>query len=391
MHSKLNFFILAMLSICFFLGVNFVNAEASPTPTSENIQEETRKNSKIYVATVFDANELSEFSKEDSANNQIVTLDIEVQTSSGIRQDRREVVFTFPNEQFKKPLKKGDQVLIESTADFGANAPINFISYYRQYNVIIWAVILLGLFLTVSGFKNNLKYLQVLGIFIVSSLIVLFFYRRNTYLTFSFLFIWQIIATFVFSYRIFTKRIPSLILTFSVFGSQIIAMILSFVMNSINIFDTGLFDVLFPTKSDAREVMIYVFAVLVTFPISVIFAEQVLTESIKKKREDNTITKMELMKYLAKINLKSLNHIYLTFFGLFGAIFISTLALASNESIMFQAVNSSSLTQILSVGFLILFNILIFIPIVSAVTGIILGRVETHELVTDRNLRQLEL
>lgn len=389
MHSKLNIFFIAALGIFFILGLNFVRANENPT--SENINKSGVKNTKIYVATVFDAIEMNEFSKEDLANSQLVTLDIEVQTPSGIRQDRREVVFNFPNNQFKKPLRKGDQVLIESTADFLPDDPITFISYYRQYNLIIWTLILFGLFLTVSGFKNNLKYLEVLGIFVVSCLIVLFFYRRNTYLTFSLLFLWQIIATFIFSYRIFAKKIPSLILTFSVFGSQIIAMILTFIMNNINIYDTGLFDVLFPTKNDAREVMIYIFAVLITFPISVIFAEQVLTDSIRKKREDSTITKIDLMKHLAKSNLKSLNQIYITFFGLFGAIFISTLALASNENVMFEAINSSSLTQILSVGFLILFNVIIFIPLVSAVTGIILGRLDTHELVTDKNLKQLEL
>lgn len=394
MYSKLRLFVIACFLCVFVFSINFVNAESAPTPSLSEIHEDKKDDAvqiQVYVANVADASEMNDYSKDNSANKQPVTLEVEVQTSSGVRLDRREVIFVFPNEQFKKPLKVGDQVLIESTSDFAPNAPITFISYYRQNNLIIWTVILLGLFLTVSGFKNNIKYSQVLIIFIVSSLIVLFFYRKSTYLTFGLLFTWQILATFAFAYRIFAKRIPSLILTLSVFGNQILAIILTFVMNNINIFDTGLFDIFFASTNDAREVMVYVFAVLVTYPISVIFAEQVLTESIKKKREENNISKMELMKYLAKSNLRSLNHIYLTFFGLFGAIFIGVVAIASNESIMLKAANSSSVSQILSIGFLILFNILIFIPLVSAVTGIVLGRVETHELVTDRNLRQLEL
>jgi hypothetical protein len=396
LYKLITFFSLTFF--VFFLSLNTVNAQTeapTATPTSPEIIATTNNNepkqTKVYIATVVDASEINDFSKENEANRQTVTLEIEVQTTSGEKRlDRVETIFDFPNNQFKKPLKIGDQVLIESATELNP-AQISFISYYRQNNLLIWAIILFGLFLTVSGFKNNVKYIQILFIFIVSSSIVLLLYRQNTYITFGLLFAWQILATFLFAYRIFARKIPSLILTLSVFGNQLLAMILTFVMNNINIFDIGLFDIFFPTVNDAREVMMYIFSVLVIYPITVIFAEQVLNESIKKKREEANITKIELVKFLTKSNLRALNQIYLTFFGVFAAVFICVLALASTESIFILAVNSSTLSQFISLGFLILFSILVFIPLISSVTGILLGRVETHELVTDRNLKQLEL
>lgn len=361
----------------------------SPTPSgNQNITEFEKTETKIYVATVEDARDVGNYDKDNLSNSQEVELSIETNDQGA---QTRDATFVFPNEQFKKPLKRGDQVLIESTADLAAGSPITFVSYYRQNNLLIWCIILVGLFFLVSGFKNNLRYLQIFIIFVVSGIIVLAFYRNNTYLTFGLLFGWQILATYIFAYLIFRKRIPSTILTVSVFLNQLLAMILVFIMSNINIFDIGLFDIFFPAISDAREVMIYVFAVMITFPITVIFAEQVISESIKKKREDSEITKIELMKYLARTTLKLLNYIFLTFFGLFFSVFVGVLAIASKESVFIQAANSSFLTQILSIGFLMLFNLVIFIPLISAITGLILGRFETHELVTDRNLKQLEL
>lgn len=389
MPGKFKIFLSLLLVFILFLALPKAYATlVNPTPTEESkVIAET----KVFIATVIDAGEIDEIQKTKDSNQQPITLSVDVETSSGIRNDRIDTIFTFPNSQFKKPLLIGDQILIESTKDLTPESPISFISYYRQNNIIIWSIILLCLFLIVSGFKNNLKYIQIFLIFLVSGLIVLFFYRRSTYLTFGLLFLWQIFATYLFAFRIFTRKVPSIILTMSVFINQILALVLAFAMTNINLFDTGLFDVFFPTINNAREVMIYIFAVIVTYPISVVFAEQVITESIRKKREDNDITKINLMKHLARSALKSLNYIFLTFFGLFFAIFVSVIALGSNEDYLIQSVNSSSLSQMLSIGFLILFSILIFIPLVSAATGVFLGRLESHELVTDINLKQLEL
>ena len=387
MHKKLlsTFFLICSF---FCLFGNFTILAQDPTPTPTEVQTEENVETQIYIATVEDAREVIDYSKSNLSNSQEVELSIET-TDQG--SQKRDATFVFPNEQFKKPLKRGDQVLIESTSDLAAGSNITFISYYRQNNLIIWSIILLGLFLLVSGFKSNLRYIQIFLIFLVSGIIVLSFYRNNTYLTFGLLFAWQIGATYLFAYRIFRKRIPSTILTLSVFVNQLIAMCLVFIMSSINIFDTGLFDIFFPAISDAREVMIYVFAVMLTYPITVVFAEQVISESIKKKREDSEITKIELMKYLSRSTLKLLNYIFLAFFGLFFAILVGVLAIASKDNIVIQSANSSFLTQMLSIGFLMLFNLVIFIPLISAITGLILGRFETHELVTDRNLKQLEL
>ncbi len=364
----------------------FGSASAQTTPTTET--QTVIQGTNIYVAIVLDAREITDYSRENLSNRQEVELSIDTKDQG---DQKRDATFIFPNEQFKKPLKRGDSVLIESTNDLAPGSAIIFISYYRQNNLLIWTILLFGLFLIVSGFKNNIKYLQIFFIFLASGVIVLTLYRNNTYLTFGLLFGWQILATYLFAYRIFTKKIPSTILTVSVFLNQILAMIIAFIMSNIQIFDIGLFDLFFPAISDAREVMMYIFAVMITYPITVVIAEQVISESIKKKREDSEITKIDLMKYLSRTTLKLVNYLFLTFFGLFFSIFVGVVAIASKEGIFLEAANSSFLTQVLSIGFLMLFNLIIFIPLISAITGLILGRFETHELVTDRNLKQLEL
>jgi hypothetical protein len=391
--------ILKVFLSVFFLSLNLSinsaniayaqNQDESQKTVQQAVQE--IEDTKIFIATVVDAAEVDEISKTKESNSQLVTLEVDVETPAGIRKDSIETTFVFPNAQFKKPLVVGDKVLIESTQYLAPGSPITFISYYRQENMFVWAIILLGLFFIVSGARNNIKFIQILLIFLVSGLIVIFFYRRSTYLTFGGLFLWQIIATYFYAYRTFLKNTPALVLTLSIFVNQLLALIIAFAMRSIHIFDVGLFDLFFYTINDARVVMMYVFALLVIYPISVVFAEQLLKEGIKKKKEDNYISRINLMKHIASVILKSLNHIFLTLFGLFFAIFISVVALGSNEEYFLQAVNNSSLSQMLSIGFLILFNIVVFVPMVSAFVGIFLGRVEPHEIVTDRNLKQLEL
>ena len=76
---------------------------------------------------------------------------------------------------------------------------------------------------------------------------------------------------------------------------------------------------------------------------------------------------------------------------MFFSFFIGVIAVASSETIYLQALNSTALSQFLAIGFIVLFELVIFVPTISTAVGIILGNVETHELVTDRNLRQLEL
>lgn len=371
-----------------------VTAEA-PTPTPTEISQPSEDvqvaETKLFIANVVDASDMGKYAKENDSNRQSVTLSIDVETSSGTRTDRVDTVFVFPNEQFKRPLKIGDQVLIESTKEFSPSSPITFVSYYRQNNLLIWSVLLMGLFLIVAGFKTNLKYLIIFVMTIVSGAIVITFYRTNTYLTFGLVFLWQIVSTFAFAYRIFSKRLPSILLSTSVIAGQFIALLLVFVMNNINIFDLGFFDIFFPTINDAREVMIYVFAMIVTFPTSVVIAEQIISESIKIKREQAEITKIKLIGALSKSSLKTLNYIFLTFYGVFLGIFTGVVALATKEYVFLQALNSTVLSQFLSIGFLILFELLVLVPAMSALVGVVLGNVETHELVTDKNLRQLEL
>jgi hypothetical protein len=382
------FTITSVLTLSPFIFYSAYAKDAEPGVEAEHVRSFESTATQVFIATVTDAREISDYSKVTLSNRQEVELSIQ---STELGEQIRDAVFVFPNEQFKKPLKVGDQVLIETLSDLSSGADIVFISYYRQNALLVWTIILISFFLIVSGFKNNIRYIQVFLIFIVSGLIVLLFYKENTFLTFGLLFFWQLLATYFFAYRIFTKRIPSFILTFSVFINQLISMILAFVMSNIYIFDFGVFDVFFSTINDAREVLVYIFAVMITYPITVIFAEQVISESIRKKREESDITKIDLMKYLSKSNLKLLNYIFLTFFGLFFSVFISVVAIASSDDLLFIAANSSFLSQVISIGFLMLFNLVIFIPLISAITGLVLGRLETHELVTDRNLRQLEL
>lgn len=369
--------------------INNVNINVENNDSNANTSENLKP--KIFLATVIDAEIIRDINKNPNSNKQMVMLSVEVETPNGIRNDNIEVLFTFPNKEFKKPLVIGDRLLVESTPNLEADKMFNFVSYYRQNNLVVWVFILIGIFLVLSGFKSNLKYIIVFLIFFVSGLLVLFLYHKNTFLLFASLFAWQLLASYLFAYRIFHKTLPSIILTTTIFVNQIISMLIVLIMDSINIFDIGVFDLFFETIRDARIVMVYVFAILVTYPVSIIFAQQILTECIKLKKEHPDITKSSLVKHSMKVALKTLNYIFLTIFGLFFSVFVAVVALASNENYYIQIINSSSLSRFLAVGFLVLFNLLIYIPLISAASGIFLGRLATHKLITDKNIENFEI
>lgn len=359
--------------------------QISPTPVNDEI---IYTKGRVYIAKVIEAEKLKEVSYADLSNTQLLEIEVESKSKLGLRI---ETSLTFPNPQFKSPLKVGDRILIESDNDLTSTSQVALVGFYRQNNLIVLSFILLGLFTLLSGFKSNIKYFKIFLITLVSGAIAVYFYHRNTYITFGAIFAWQLITTTLFSYQIFRKRSPAILLSLSVLINLFLAIGIVFILQSINMFDSGFFDLFIASKIKARTLMIYLFPLLLMYPISVILAEQIISESIKKKREDNDILKINLIRHVAKIGIRTLNNIFLTFFGLFFTIFVCTLAISAQEGIQFTVLNSASLSQIISVGFLILFNLMIFIPLVSFITGMWLGNFDTHELVTDRNVRQLEL
>jgi hypothetical protein len=379
------FFLFSIFS--FKLKAQEITQTPIPLPTQvQDISENDAR--KIYVAEVVDAEEIEKASLVNASNSQMLTLRLVGSDKNGVEV---ETALIFPTTQFKSPLRVGDKVLIESIGDLGPNSKINLLSKYRQNNLLIWAFMLVGLLTLVSGFRANIKYFQIFIISAIGGLMVLFLYHRNTYLTFLSLFAWFALATLWFAFRVFKKRIPSLVLVFCVVANLILSMGLVFIMKNISLFDTSFFELFFTISYNARQVMIYLFPIMVVYPMSVVFAEQIISESIKKKKEESDILKINMIQHISRSALKNLNTIFLTFFGLFFAIFVGVIAIASRENLVFQVINSSSLSQILSVGFLILFNLLIFVPLVSFAVGMWLGRFEAHELITDQNLKQLEL
>lgn len=399
MSSTYKFFSLLIgLFLCFmgaFAGYQVVAQEQTPVPTGEQSLTPTptaviKENDKrrIVIAEVSDAEEVVKPSLIVGGNTQMLTLKI----VSGEHKDTLvETLLTFPSTQFKSPLKVGDKVLLEVVGDIAPTPRVNLLSKYRQNNLLVWSFMLVGLFILIAGFRSNIKYFQIFLISLVAGLIVLFLYHRNTYLTFGLLFVWLILATMWFAFNVFRKKLPALVLAFSIFGNLILAMLLVFIMKSIDIFDIGLFELFLSTSYEARQVMIYLFSILMIYPLTVVFAEQIISESIKKKKEESDILKMTMIQYISRSAIKNLNTIFLTFFGIFFAIFVGVIAIASKEDLVFQVINSAALSQILSLGFLVLFNLLIFVPLVSFAVGMWLGKLEAHELITDRNVKQLEL
>jgi hypothetical protein len=388
------FSLFGILSLFAFVNgvVNAQEVTVQPTPTIEQKSDTTDtveySKGKVYIAKVIEAEKLKKISYADLSNTQLLEIELESKSKLGLRI---ETSLSFPNPQFKYPLKVGDRILIESDNDLTSNSQVALIGFYRQNNLLVLSFILIGLFTLLAGFKTNIKYFKIFIITLISGAIALYFYHKNTYITFVGIFVWQLLATTVFSYQIFKKRFPAILLSLSVLINLLLAIGIVFILQSINLFDSGFFDLFVASRLKARPLMIFLFPLLLIYPISVILAEQIISESIKKKRDDNDILKINLIRHVTKIGIRTLNNIFLTFFGLFFAIFVCTLAIASQEGVQFTVLNSASLSQIISVGFLILFNLMVFIPLVSFITGMWLGSFDTHELVTDRNVRQLEL
>jgi hypothetical protein len=385
---KVKSILLLILFIAFSFALTPAIAEG-PTPETVKPTAVIRNDSptKVYIAEVSDAAEMSQYSKVDYANSQPVTITIQSGDKIGTIID---TFFTFPNPQFQEPLKTGEKVLVGSVNQI-SQSDLLFISKYRQNNLLVWISIIIGLFLLVSGFRTNLKYLQIFLIVVVSGIIAVTLYHQNTYLVFGAIFGWQLIATIFFSYRIFRSRAPSIILSLSLLINQFIVLGIIFIMKSIQLYDVGFFDLFFSSSYDARSVMIYIVGILALYPITVVFAEQIISDSIKKKREENDILRIRLVQFASKSSLKSLTNIYLTLFGMFFSVFAGVIAIASRENVTFQVINSASLSEFLSFGLLFILDLLIFVPIVAFIAGIWLGKLETHQLITDRNVRQLEL
>lgn len=392
------------IGICLLLSFVFISGSVTGRPVysqegdaseseettveSEAVSEAEELPDTVYVARVIDASVITDFSYTTEAQTQLLTVEIESDPKANTQV---ETSIDIPNSQFKRPLRQGDRVLIATSGEITANSTVFLVSTYKQNSLLLWVFLLVGLFLIVAGFKSNIKYLQVFLIAIVSGAIVIIFYHRNTFIAFGGLFLWHVLASAIFTYNIFRSKIPTFVLAGSMVISQLVAMGIVFIMKSIDLFSTLLFETFVTSAYDAREVMLYIFALLISFPMSIVFGEQVISESIKKKRDEPDVLKINLIKFVSGSAIKGLNNIFLTLFGLFFSIFVAVVAIASRENVVFEVINSSSLTQILSVGFLMLFNLIIYIPLVSFVTGMWLGRLESHELVTDKNLKQLEL
>lgn len=342
----------------------------------------------VYIATITDAEPVENYSYNYLSNSQRLSVRIDSGDKKGIQVD---TVLIFPNTQFKRPLKRNDQILIGLTGTEVSASSIILVSLYRQNNLAIWTLILIGIFLLISGFRANIKYLQIFLITILSSIIVLVFYHNSSLITLGGIILWQFIASTFIAFRIFRSRIPTFVLSGMVLLNQFIVLGIVYIMKSINLFDNGFFDIFINSGYDARNLMIYVLPLLIINPIALGLAEFVVGESIKKKMDDINISRIELIKHVSTSSIRFLNIIFLAFFAMYFAIFITVLAIPSKDEILTEVLNNASLSQFLSIGFIILFDLVIFVPLGALISGLLFGRVESHQLVTDRNLKQLEL
>ena len=95
--------LLTILTIC-TLGLSFFvtiahaeGAQPTVTPTVEVNQTttETVEETKLFIANVIDAAEVTDYTKTNLSNRQPVTLSVDVDTGSGVRTDKVETTISF--------------------------------------------------------------------------------------------------------------------------------------------------------------------------------------------------------------------------------------------------------------------------------------------------------
>jgi hypothetical protein len=372
-------FLLVLFTSINFTLINPVKAE------EENVEVNEEKS--YYRARVIDAEQIEEYNPVLGANTQNIRINILTGPKKNLSLDS---TFSFPNTQIKRPLKIGDIIIIETDKGFNRDESLRIIGLYKQNFLLIWTLILLGSFILISGFKRNKKFFLIFFLTILSGLIVIFTYRYDALRSLLLLVGFQLISMSIFTFQIFRKRTPSILFTGALVINQLLGALIVFVMETLNIFDSTFFHLFLNSEDSPNDLGIFIFSIIALFPISIFIADQIISESLKIKNEEPDITRIKLVKNISVKAINSLINIYLAFFGFFFAIFVMVIALSSNdENLIFLTLNSNFLSQIMGMGFLIIIDTLVFIPIISLITGFWLGSIESHKIIDDKNIGRL--
>lgn len=386
--KKLSTFIICLALLLLIPGLFLANSTfAQEEQIDEEIQNKSVEEKSYYRARVVDAQEIEEYNLTLDSNTQNIRLNILTGPKKNLSLDAE---FTFPTTQIKTPLKIGDILIIETDKDFNRDESLRIIGLYKQNFLLIWSLILLGSFILISGFKRNKKFFLIFFITILSGLMIIFLYRINHVQSLILLSIFQFLTIMLFTIQIFRKKTPSIIFTGGLIINQLLGALIVFVMQTLNIFDSTFFHLFLNSNQSPSELSIFIFSMIALFPITIFISDQVISESLKIKNEEPDITRIKLVRNISVKAINSLINIYLAFFGFFFAIFTMIIALSSNnDELTFLTLNSNFLSQIMGMGFLIIIDTLIFIPIISLITGFWLGSIESHKIIDDKNIRRL--
>lgn len=342
----------------------------------------------VVQAEVTDAQEIDDFSPLTSTVNQ----QAEIQILEGERQNvSYDVSISLPNSQVARPLKIGELILVEYDSQSQIDTPPAIVGVYRQNNVMIILIFTLSI-LGISLYNSSkFKYFFLILIYISSSIIVLVTYKSSIL---SSIIGTTLLSSLIFAfvnYRLFHKLSPNLFLLVSYFSGLILAFSTNFILYQLNIFDSNIFQLFISSDFFRSDLTSYLFSLLSLSPIFLYLCSRVINKSITIKSENFDITRIKLISLLTHDLFKEINILIIAFSSIILSISVILASPFINPELNpIIVLNNYAFAQI--IGFMVsfIFSIVIFVPILSLISGSWFGNIESHKLIDDRNYSKFD-
>lgn len=359
--------------------------EAEDTDTKTNNQEPNKDQNEFFYerAEVVDAEEINNVTPDDFSNTQRLSLRILSGENKNVTVDTE---LFFPNGQIKSPLNIGETLIVKIDENFLNSNEVTIVSFYKQNNIAIILVFCTGLFLLIGNFRTNYRFTYVILNLFISAVVTYFLFTESITLTYFANIFSFITISFIANVRIFKKRTPALFFIIGLTSGIFVSAITVFILNQFDIVGSAFFDLFINSNLDQSTYSIYLLILLVLQPLLTFITDSVIQNSIKIRQEKLEITRSKLISQLTSSLLNSYFNVFLLFFGIIFAIIIVIISSVQNDSTLSLIVlNSNYFSQTIGFFLAILLSIIIYIPIVSLISGSWLGSIESHKLIDDKN------
>lgn len=323
-------------------------------------------------------------------NGTSYTQEVLLRFPSGEQLRTERIIFTYPNDYIKVPLKQGDRVsvLIDSSASSKYQ-----ITGYDRVNDLLWLpAIFIAAYIIILGAKNLSRLLLQFGIVVFALLALYLGIMINAPSILTLLAI--ITGCIIYFFMRFKGHTLTLISGLSVSISMLVLYIFSFFLIGLLKLQDGIVGPLlsfynYSTNIDSDNLTIACILIASIGGVLAVVAYEV-KEGVAQKSQDKNIPRNKLITKSARAGIRILREKTYAFMTLIiGLITLFVAPFLSATSIS-NTLNTDPISNIIGFLFLVLLGWLLTVPITAVIVGLILGRVQTHKLVTSETLDEFE-